>query len=200
MEKDWIGDAKSLYRTLGASNHAEGERETHDYYATEPRAAELLLSVEAFSKDVWECACGEKHLSRVFEAAGYNVRSSDLIDRCGNEVYDFLSPLNTSFAGDIITNPPYRYATEFVEKALSIVPAGGKVAMFLKVLFLEGKRRKQLYMSQPPRHIYVSSSRLRCAKNGDFRTKETGGGSCVAYAWYVWEKGYAGDTVVKWIN
>lgn len=27
-----------------------------------------------------------------------------------------------------------------------------------------------------------------------------GGGSAVAYAWYVWQKGYKGNTIVKWIN
>lgn len=26
------------------------------------------------------------------------------------------------------------------------------------------------------------------------------GGSAVAYAWYVWQKGYKGNTIVKWIN
>jgi len=29
---------------------------------------------------------------------------------------------------------------------------------------------------------------------------KAGGGSAVAYAWFIWEKGYKGDTIVKWIN
>ena len=77
-----------------------------DYYATDPIAAKLLLQVEDFSQRIWECACGEKHLAKVFEEAGYEVRSSDIVDRCGNEVYDFLSIENTYWNGDIITNPP----------------------------------------------------------------------------------------------
>ena len=72
--------------------------------------------------------------------------------------------------------------------------------MFLKVQFLEGKRRKQLFKVFPPKVIYVSSSRILCAKNGEFGRMINGGGSAVAYAWYVWEKGYNGDTIVKWIN
>jgi len=200
MEKDWTGNSHSLYKTLGASNHTSKVREVRDYYATEPRAAELLLDVETFDKNVWECACGEKHLSHVFEDAGYSVRSSDVIDRCCNEVYDFLSVENTSWSGDIVTNPPYKYAREFVEKALSVVSTGHKVAMFLKVLFLEGKARKKLFETFPPRRVYVSSSRLLCAKNGDFKTMRVNGGSCVAYAWYVWQKGYTGETTIKWIN
>ena len=198
--KDWIGNSKSIFTTLGASNHTDKQRQNEDYYATDPIAAELLLDVENFEGDIWECACGEKHLAKVFEEHGYNVRSSDLIDRCGNEVFDFLSMENQEWNGDIITNPPYKYAKEFIEKALRIIPNGNKVAMFLKVQFLEGKERKKLFLNYPPKYIYVSSSRILCAKNAEFERMKQGGGSAVAYAWFIWEKGFKGDTVVRWFN
>lgn len=102
--------------------------------------------------------------------------------------------------GDIVTNPPYKYAKEFVEKALELIPVGNKVCMFLKLQFMEGKARKLLFEKYPPKTIYISSSRLLCAKNGDFDGMRAGGGSAVAYAWYVWEKGYKGETVVRWFN
>lgn len=200
MKKDWTGNKKSVFVTLGASNHTDKERQNEDFYATDPIAAELLLDVEKFNKDIWECACGQKHLSNVFEKRGYNVRSSDLIDRCGNEVLDFLSIDNTQWHGDIVTNPPYKYAKEFIEKSLQIIPEGNKVAMFLKIQFLEGKERKKLFQTFPPKIIYVSSSRILCAKNAEFEQMKQGGGSAVAYAWFVWEKGYKGDTTIKWIN
>lgn len=41
--KDWDGNSNSIYKTLGASSHTDKERETNDYYATEPKAIELLL-------------------------------------------------------------------------------------------------------------------------------------------------------------
>ena len=47
-ERDWTGNHKSVYTTLGASNHVEHKRQEHDYYATEPKAVELLLEVEKF--------------------------------------------------------------------------------------------------------------------------------------------------------
>ena len=147
---------------------------------------------------MWEPACGEKHLAKVFEAHGYEVRSSDIVDRCGNEVFDFLDMTNTDWDGDIITNPPYKFATEFVYKALSIIPEGRKVAMFLKLQFLEGKERWELFRIAPPRTVYVASSRLNCAMNGDF--KKYNYNSAVAYAWFVWEKGFRGDPIIKWIN
>lgn len=194
---DWTGNKNSIYTTLGASNHTEADRETNDFYATDPKAMELLLDMEEFSPEIWECACGAGHLSKVLENKGYTVYSTDLVDRgYGHGGIDFLS-LQTEFNGDIITNPPYKYAKEFVEHALEVIPEGNKVAMFLKLTFAEGKARKKLFETYPPKTIYISSSRLICAKNGDFDSVSS---SAVAYAWYVWEKGYTGDTVLKWFN
>lgn len=199
--KDWIGNKNSIYKTLGSSNHTDKERQNEDYYATEPKAAKLLLELETFSPNIWECACGEGHLSKVFENAGYIVRSTDLYDRgYGVSGIDFLSDNNISWHGDIITNPPYKYGQEFVEKALEVIRDGNKVAMFLKLQFLEGKKRKQLFLKNPPKILYVSSSRLLCAKNGEFDKMIKGGGSAVAYGWYIWEKGYKGKTEIQWFN
>lgn len=182
-------------RTIGRIGNEV--RETHDYYATDPKAVDLLLQLETFDKNIWECACGEGHISNVLKANGYNVRESDLIIRKeGIEQHDFLKS-NEIWNGDIITNPPYQYATEFIYKALNSIKDGNKVAMFLKLQFLEGKERKKLFQNYPPKTVYVSSSRLRCAKNGNFNTYQS---SAVAYCWYVFEKGYKGDTVIKWFN
>ena len=83
---------KNSIRTLGATNLSQGEREINDFYATEPKAMELLLKEETFNKDVWECACGQGHLSEVLKAHGYNVKSTDLIDRnYGTGGIDFLT-------------------------------------------------------------------------------------------------------------
>lgn len=198
MDKDWTGNSKSTFANLGASNHSTNEREANDYYATDPKAARLLLEVEEFSPLIWECACGEGHLAKEFEKAGHAVWATDKVNRGYGAVQDFLSttaPPLPQF--DIITNPPYKYAAEFIEHALDILQPHRKVAMFLKLQFLEGKARKKLYEKYPPKTVYVSSSRILCAMNGDF---EKYASSAVAYAWYVWEKGYTGDTVIKWIN
>ena len=196
--KDWTGDRTSIFKTLGASNHSSRDRQQEDYYATDPIAAKLLLEQETFIGPIWECACGEKHLSKVFELSEFTVRSSDIVNRCNNEVYDFLSNDNTFWNGNIITNPPYKFATDFIYKALDIIPQGRKVAMFLKVQFLEGKQRRKLFENYP-HTVYVSSSRILCAPNGEFEQQKKQG-SAVAYAWFVWIKGYKGDTIIKWIN
>lgn len=194
MQKDWIGNYHSVCGCLGARNECKEEREEHDYYATQPIAAELLINLENLNKNIWECACGEGHLSKVFDANGFNVKSTDLINRgYGIGGVDFLKETEV-FDGDIITNPPYKFAQEFIEHALELVKDGNKVCMFLKVQFMEGKARRKLFDEQPPKTIWVSTSRIQCGKNGEFK------GSMVAYAWYVWEKGYKGPTTLKWFN
>ena len=199
MNRDTTG-AHATFVTLGASNHGNSEREHDDYYATDPRALELLLELESFSQNVWEPACGGGHLSMVLEERGFNVRSTDLIDRgfgeCG---IDFLQT-ETTFDGDIITNPPYKYAREFVEHGIRCVGDGHKVAMLLRLNFLEGKARRQLFDNYPPRVVYVATGRINCCKNGDFSKEQRSNNSAQAYAWFVWEKGYTGDTVIKWFN
>ena len=203
MNKDWTGNAKSVFVCNGASNHTDEEREQHDYYATEPKALELLLEKEQFSPYVWECACGEGHLSEVLKKHGYKVKSSDLYDRGyeTTEMIDFLKTtkedIKSDVSRDIITNPPYKYAKEFVEHALEISMDGTKVAMFLKLTFLESKARRELFEKHPPKVIYVASSRLLCAKNGEF---EKDSSKAVAYGWFIWEKGFKGEPVVRWFN
>lgn len=196
--KDWVGTPKAMFKTLGASNHCDHDRQSEDFYATEPMATGWLCKLEKFDGMIWEPCCGLGHISEVLKSNGYEVKSTDLVDRgYGEGGVDFLSPNITEWEGNICTNPPYRFAQEMVEKALAIIPKGKKVAMFLKTLFLEGKSRKQLFMENPPVRIWVSSSRLKCAMNGEF---EAMGGSAVSYSWFVWEKGFKGDTIVKWFN
>lgn len=198
--KDWKGDTTSIFKQLASSNHTEEERKAFDYYATDPIAGEHLMNLEIFQEDIWEPACGEGHLSKVFLEYDYRVKSSDLIERGFGEKYDFLSIHNTYWKGDIITNPPYTYAKEFVEKSLQIIENGSKVAMFLKLTFLEGKGRSDFFRENPPKIIYVSRGRINCAKNGDFKNQRISGGSAVCYAWFIWEKGFKEDTILRWFN
>ena len=193
-ELDWRSSKNANISVLGASNHSKTERETNDYYATDPRAVELLLEKESFSQ-VLEPACGEGHISKVLLSHNIDVTSSDLIERGYGETVDFFKIDNWN--GDIVTNPPYKYAREFVEHALSIIPEENKVAMFLKIQFLEGQARRVLFDKTPPKKVYVCSKRLSCAKNGDFLKYSSG---AVCFAWFIWKKGYTDLPRIDWIN
>ena len=52
MAKDWVGGKAAVFKTLGASNHTDGERQKEDYYATEPAATEWLCKIEQFTGEV----------------------------------------------------------------------------------------------------------------------------------------------------
>lgn len=213
QQKDWSGNTKSIYVTLGASNHVEEDREENDYYATHPKAVEMLLDLEQFNNNIMEPCCGEGHISKILETHGYNVRSMDLINRgygeCGVDFLQFNEEVNA----DIITNPPYKLAQEFVEHAMNIITDGHKVAMFLKLTFLESSSRKELFKKYPPKKIWVSSSRIPCGKNGDFYDRDKEGNikydkngnpkevsSAVCYAWFIFEKGYSGPMIIDLFN
>lgn len=199
-QNDWTGNAKAIFATHGASNHSESERAELDYYATDPEAVERLLEVESFRKAVWEPACGGCHISRVLAERGFDVVSTDIVNRGAvlqTGVSDFLehTPQQKN-RRDIITNPPYKYAAEFAEQALAISEDSVKVAMFLKLTFLEGGKRKRLFDNHPPKNIYVFRNRVDCWKNG---TKPEKASKAVCYAWFVWEKGYTGKPQISWI-
>ena len=207
FHKDWTGDGNSIWKTLGASNHTEKEREQDDYYATDGIAIDKLLTVEHPNINIWECAAGGGHLSERLKQRGYTVYSSDIKDRgySLDRQLNFLTATEADvpFEGylfDILTNPPYKKAKEFVLKGLELLPKNGCLYMFLKLTFLEGKTRyNEIFSKTPPCKVYVFSERVMCAKNGDFEGLKAGGGSAVAYAWFVWRKGYTGKTIVEWI-
>lgn len=213
MNKDWGGNTRSTWTMLGASNHSDHDREEHDFYATEPKAVYLLLKEETFIGTIWENCCGMGHLSEPMKALGYDVISTDLIDRgYGQGGIDFFK-CTVAMGDNIVTNPPYKYAKEWVEHALELLEPGKKLALFLPIQFLESDKRYPLLRDCPPRTVYCASNRLLCAMNGDFRARDKFGNieydrngnpklmsSAKFYAWYVWEKDNYSDIEVKFIN
>lgn len=190
--KDWIGDSKSVFRTIGAHGT---DREDNDYYATDPSVIDALVNNFPLPMRIWECACGEGHLSKRLAELGHIVYSSDKIDRGFGEARDFLtSPMPEGYQA-IVTNPPFRYVTEFIEHALDILPIGGVLALFLKTTYLEGQERyKRIYSKRPPKLLLQFVKRQRVGKNGVFV-----GTGAQAYAWYIWRKGQNLETKIRWV-
>jgi hypothetical protein len=198
---DWTDNSNSIFKSLGASNHSEQSREVNDFYATDPVAIDLLVKKIDLPVQILEPACGSGCLSLRLEDFGHDVKSYDIVNRGFGEIRDFFSMEEPPFDGDfaIVTNPPYKYAKEFVLHALNIVPEGGFVCMFLKTTFAEGKTRyRELHRNFPPIMVLQCIDRILCAKNGDFEMQRKQG-SAVAYAWWVWKKGYKGQTILDWI-
>lgn len=189
---------RKVLSPLGSTAHSRDKvRAEYDYYATPPLATTKLLEVEEFSKRILEPCCGEGHISKVLESQGHQVFSYDLVDRGYGEGSKNFLQRTKPFKGDIITNPPYNLATLFVRKSLELVNPGAKIAMLLKLGFLSGKERGELFKTHPPKKVWVFTTRIMCGKNGDLsRTR----GGAVDYAWFIWEKGYQGLPTVDWIE
>ena len=193
-----------LNLTMSAGKRADGKhRQENDYYATEPNAVRIFLNKlkkdgVTLNKNIWECACGEGHMAEVFKEYGYTVMSTDLIDRGYGKVQNFLEhDLLKIFKTDIFTNPPFKQATEFAYKGIETLgTAGDKLGLFLKIQFLESQERRKLFDKYPPKYIYVYSDRQQCSMNGDFENLKA---KTQAYIWIIWEKGFKGEPVVRWI-
>ena len=189
-------------KNMLATNPVKESRETNDYYATHPDALKIFLNKLnednlTLSKDIWECAVGGGHLAKVLIEKGFNVRCTDIVYRGfpKTEIKDFLSETEI-WNGDILTNPPFILAEQFVEKGMSLLEKGKKLILFLKVQFLESKRRKLLFEKYPPKYIYLNSERQHTAKNGDFGKYTLG---TLFFCWFVWEKGFKGEPIIRWI-
>jgi hypothetical protein len=190
----------SLNLIMGARNGAKNERQEHDYYATHPQAVRDFLCAlnrdgVVLNNNIWECACGEGHMANVFVENGYKVYATDLVNRGYGGIHDFLKT-EFPYYGDIFTNPPFKFAEEFAYKGNEILDKGHKFGLFVKIQFLESKSRKILFEQYPPKYIYVYSERQQCSMNGDFENLKA---KTQAYIWVIWEKGYKGETITRWI-
>lgn len=177
----------------------QGNRADYDFYPTPPYAVENLLERENFTGSVWECACGDGAISKVLKSKGFNAYSSDITDRGygENRSLDFLNDELTKgiSADNIITNPPFKLAKQFVEKSLKI--AIKKVAILQRLAFLESKERYKLFTTTPLKCIYVFSKRLNFYPYGIEDKNKSG---MLAFAWFVWEQGYNKKPCINWIK
>tara|TARA_R110002020_G_scaffold89633_1_gene218931 strand:+ start:181 stop:696 length:516 start_codon:yes stop_codon:yes gene_type:complete len=169
-------------------------RQKDDWYPTPTDATESFLDVEKFEGSVWEPACGDGAISKVLEAHGMDVTSNDLNDfGYGQSNIDFLMEVRKE-ADNIISNPPYKLASDFISKAIDL--SVGKHAWLLRLSFLEGiARHTRIYQNFPPARIWVFKRRLTIWR-GD---EEITGSGTTAYAWFVWERGNYQETKIGWI-
>lgn len=166
-----------------------------DFFSTPPCATHSLLRVESFTGPIWEPAAGAGAITTVLQEHGNEVVSTDLLDHgfCKHGV-DFLTA-NGALAPNIVTNPPYSFSLQFAQKATEI--ATGKVAFLLRLAWLEGQRRGEFFASHPPVRIWVFSRRIPRMHRYGYEGKKTS--STIAFAWFVWERGFRGLPTLGWL-
>lgn len=167
-------------------------RPENDFYPTPPRGTQALMEHEKFTGNIWECACGNGRMSKVIEMYNYEVISTDLEPREYGTQLNFLTAVEL-LAPNIVTNPPFRYGQQFMEKALSL--GCEKLCLLNKIQFLEGTKRADAIIKTHLTKVLVFKKRLTIMREG----REQKGGGMMTYAWFVWEKGYTGKPFVEWL-
>ena len=178
---------------LAAVRTGLSAREKDDFYATPEKCTRALLSVEAFDGAFWEPACGNGAISKALPGP---VVSTDLIDRgFGVAGRDFLFEQDL-LAPNIVTNPPFKLADEFVLHALHL--GAVKVAIFMRLAWLEGKaRHAALWGPHPPARVWTFCGRQTLWRGDDPNPQDKGG--AIAFAWFVWEHGHTGKPELGWL-
>ncbi len=163
-----------------------------DFYPTPKWATHALIEHEKFEGEIWESACGNGAMSDVLLNITPNVKSSDLYDRgYGEAGIDFIN--STTQSDNIITNPPFHSAEEFVHSANK--NARKKFALLLRLAFLEGgKRQNTIFSKFPPSSVWIFSERITFYPHNSV----VKGSGTTAYAWFVWDKDHVGDSNIKW--
>ena len=199
-------DNKWASRTVGSGRSKADRVKSLDGYHTPRVAIEHLLRHVRLNRNIWEPANGFHRISRILEASGYRVATSDVHRWCrGTQVVkdfrlftDRTKPFRRSGC-DIVTNPPFVLAQDFVEHAMSLLRPGGRLCLLLRLQFLEGSKRYKMYHRYPPARVFVFSGRLPFMHAFNYKGKKSGKGM-LAFAWFVWEKGFRGKTVIEWID
>lgn len=178
-----------------------------DDFPTQPWATRALcqhvLSPSALKvMTVWEPACNRGHMVDPLGDFFSAVWASDIHDYGldGAFQHDFLMPFEpnvmkwaVSKPNWVISNPPFRLAEQFIERALAVATTG--VAMIVRTSFLEGVGRyTNLFSKTPPTVVAQFCERVPMVKG---RLTETGS-TATSYCWLVWEHGETGTKLV-WI-
>ena len=108
-----------------------------DDYQTPQEAIYPLLPFIPKDWVVWECAEGQGNLKRAFKSEGYSVIGSDILTG-----HDFLKYEPETHYDVIITNPPYKYKQQFLERAYSL---GKPFAFLLPLTTFETRKRQALF-------------------------------------------------------
>jgi hypothetical protein len=165
-----------------------------DLYETPECAVEALLRVEKLPRTLWEPACGPGKIVNVLRRHEHRVLATDLIYYgMGEGGRDFLlEPRLPVGVEAIVTNPPFKHAEKFVEKALRLSP---KVVMLLRLAFLESERRRPILDNGTLARVHVFRKRLPMMHRAGWEGKK--GNSAMAFAWFVWDREHSGPTELR---
>jgi hypothetical protein len=185
-----------LDKAAQAGQHTYKER-GDDCYETPPEAVQALLKVEKLPHRIWEPCCGSGNIAGTLIQAGHAVSPTDLYDYgYGLPDVDFLTTEVQTSADAIVTNPPYQLAQKFIERAIDLkIPL---VIMLLRLAFLESERRRTVLEHSGLARIHVFRNRLPMMHRKGWDGPKAS--SAIPFAWFVWERGHTGPTIIDRIS
>ncbi len=171
-----------------------------DDFPTPPWATRALvefLAGEGYDPDRMVCrepAANRGHMVKPLAESFLSVEASDVHDYgAGYPVVDYLWGPIPSPVDWTITNPPFRLAEQFVERACASSRVG--VAVIVRAAFLEGVgRHERLFSKNAPSFVLQFTERVVMHKG----KLSANGSTATAYAWLVWIDGES-PTQLRWI-
>jgi hypothetical protein len=171
-------------------------RQEHDFYRTPKETTRAVVIKEKLPKKVCEPCCGDGAISRVLEALGHKVISSDKYDRgYGEPGRDFLKETEKQ-ADCMMTNPPFDQIDEIVLHALDLGYA--KIIVLGPITWLAGMQHyAALWRRHKLARVWVFSPRQTLWRGDDKNAEDDGG--MTDYAWFVIEQDYNGLPALDWL-
>jgi len=108
---------------------------------------------------------------------------------------DYLTAKPPPGVRGIVTNPPYKLAIKFAEKALRETDY---LALLLRTNFLESTARLPFFRKHQPARIWISSRRLPMMHRHGWEGPRAPSNTC--FAWFVWDAQSEQKRVVDWFD
>jgi hypothetical protein len=169
------------------SKHSNADRDLDAYFTpAEAVIAVMALERARLPRVIFDPCAGDGAFTRLMAEHGYETHANDIRDYglAGCTIGDYLAMPPIPGVEGVVTNPPFRWALEFLRKA---VAETSYVGALLRANFLiEAAGRDAFFAEHPPARVYYSSQRLpmmhRYGWTGNRSTSNT------PYAFAVWDR------------
>ena len=179
--------------------------EDFDFYITPILAMEKLIEKEKFVGSILEPCSGNGVISKFFEEQGHKVISSDIQTSdiiYGTRGQDAMA-LSGIVANNLITNPPYLTTKKLLEMCNHFLTlADSKIALLLRLGFLESQARYKFFQETPLSKVLVFSKRLTMYRASMTKEEiEKSGGGKMSFAWFIWDHTHPIDKppIIDWL-
>lgn len=174
-------------------------RHPEDWYVEPEWCSRRLFEVEPFSGQILDPACGLGRIVEAADSAGHPAFGADIVRRshwCAAEV-NFLDTW-PEFADNIVSNPPFGIADDFVKHALRV--AERKVAMLLPTKWMNSAARGKWLETTPLRRVWLLSPRPSMPPGPVIAAGIKPGNGTTDFAWFVWARGYDGRPEIMFMR